>query len=323
MSMLTRRKFVIGSASAAILRGASLTSKERVDRALKGEDVDRTPFTFWRHFLDESKPGEDHARSTVAFHEKFHTDLVKVMGDYAYPRPEGEWYELPAVENPFPRQIRALELIREGLGGSAYFVDTLFNPWYVAEKLSSREQVMALKDQNPQKLLDALDVIAKSEANHARRAVKAGASGIFLAIQTAQAGYLSEDDYARFCEPFDKAVLQAIAPVPLNVLHLHTDASFGDQLYIDRFVKGWPASAINYSLHTRIPIEQLRAKYPGVIMAGLDERNFRKLTSLDIKRQWVSARKGAGKKLIFAPGCSVPNDSVDEELMRVPRLFGA
>ena len=60
------------------------------------------------------------------------------------------------LENPFPDQIRALELIRQGLNGDAYFVETIFNPFNVAEKLSSREDVRRLRDENPQALLDAL-----------------------------------------------------------------------------------------------------------------------------------------------------------------------
>jgi hypothetical protein len=66
--MITRRNLMLGSTAALALRGAALTSKERVDRALKGQDVDRSPFSFWHHFLDASKPGEEHARATLAFH---------------------------------------------------------------------------------------------------------------------------------------------------------------------------------------------------------------------------------------------------------------
>jgi hypothetical protein len=32
------------------------------------------------------------------------------------------------VNSPFPEQLRALELIRDGLRGQAYFVETIFNP---------------------------------------------------------------------------------------------------------------------------------------------------------------------------------------------------
>ena len=86
-----------------------MTSKERVDRILKGEDTDRPAFTFWYHFLDQKEPGERHAELTLSFHRRLGTDLVKVMSDYPYPKPEGDWFRLKVDENPFPRQIRALE----------------------------------------------------------------------------------------------------------------------------------------------------------------------------------------------------------------------
>ena len=317
--MLSRRHFVFGSATAAVLRGATLTSKERVDRALKGQDVDRVPFSFWHHFLDESKSGGEHARNTLAFHEKFDTDLVKVMSDYPYPKPRAEWWALREEKNPFSQQIRALEKIRDGLEGKAYFVETIFNPWNVAEKLSSPEQVRKLQQEKPQALLDALEVIAKSEANHARRSIAAGAAGVFLAIANAQDGTQTQPDYAKFSEPFDKMILEAVRLAPLNILHLH-----GDKVYLDRFYKGWAAPAINYSAHgTGVSVDRVREKYSGVILAGLDEVNYRKLAPLDLKRQYIAARNPGGRKFILTPGCSVPNDSTDEELSRLPKLFGA
>jgi uroporphyrinogen decarboxylase len=317
--MLSRRNLLLGSAAAFMLRGGTLTSKERVDRARKGLDVDRPPFSLWHHFLDDSKPGEEHARSTLEFHEKFHTDLVKVMSDYPYPKPKAEWYALREERNPFPQQIRALEHVRDGLHGQAYFVETLFNPWKVAENLSSVDEVRKLQQEKPQALLDALELIAKSEANHARLAVKAGAAGVFVAIANAQDGIMTQTDYAKFSEPFDKMVLDAVRSAPLNVLHLH-----GDKVYLDRFYDGWAASAINYSMHgTGVPIGKVRERYSGVILGGIDEVNYRKLTPGDLKSQWGEAAKAAGKKFILSPGCSVPNDSSDEELSRLPKVLGA
>jgi len=317
--MLSRRNLVLGATAAFTLRGATMTSKERVDRARKGVDVDRPPFSLWHHFLDESKPGEQHAQSTLQFHEKFHTDLVKVMSDYPYPKPKAEWYALREEKNPFPQQIRALEEIRDGLRGQAYFVETMFNPWKVAENLSSVADVRRLQGEKPQALLDALELIAKSEANHARRAVAAGAAGVFIAIANAQDGIMTQADYAKFSEPFDKLVLEAVRSAPLNILHLH-----GDKVYLDRFYKGWPASAINYSMHgTGVPIAKVREGYSGVILGGIDEVNYRKLTPADLKRQWTEAAQAAGKRFILTPGCSVPNDSSDEELSRLAKVLSA
>lgn len=316
--MFSRRHFLYLTAAGA-LAAVKMTSKQRVDRALKGQDVDRTPFTFWHHFGLQTQPGEHHAEATLAFHRQFHTDLVKVMSDYPFPKPEGKWYELKVVNNPFPEQLRALDLIRQSLRGQAYFVETILNPWNVAEKMSSPAEVLRLKAESPKALEAALEVIAESEASHARKAVAAGASGVFLAIANAQDGIMTQEDYARFSEPLDRMILDAVRGAPLNILHLH-----GDKVYLDRFVKGWPAAAINYSnFGTGRPVAAMRAEYDGVLMTGLDEKNFRQLSEADLRKQWEAARAAAGKKFILTPGCSVPNDSTDEELMRLVKVVGA
>ena len=321
--MLTRRQFMVstGAAVAAACGTPKLamTSRERVDLALKGEPLDRPPYTFYYHFGLENEPGDRHAAATLDFHRKFGVDVVKVMSDFAYPKPEGDWFTPQVVENPFPEQIKALELIRDGLSGDTYFIETIFNSWNQAEKISSKEEVLRLKEENPQALLDALEAISKSQASHARKAIEAGAAGIFLAIANAQFGLMTEAEYAEFSEPFDRMILEAVADAPLNTLHLH-----GDQVYLDRFYAGWPASVIQYSVHgTGVPFSQARYAYYGVLMGGLDERNFRTLTQDELKTQWQAAEQAAGPKFILAPGCSVPNDTTDEELLRLVNLLRA
>jgi uroporphyrinogen decarboxylase len=320
----SRRGFLSVAAGSLIARAnlpaeTRLSSRERVDRALEGREVDRTPFSLWHHFGLQKLPPERFVQATLDFHARFRTDLVKVMSDVPYPQPTGQWYDLREQANPFPAQIQALNSIGQSLGRQAYFIETIFNPWKVAENLSSAQEVLRLKEENPQRLLDALEVITKSEANHARRAVAAGASGIFLAIANAQNGILSQGDYAKFSEPFDRQVLEAAAKAPLNILHLH-----GERVYLDRFYKGWSASAINYSVQgTHVPIIAVRKQYSGVLLGGLDEERFRSLSSETLRSQYQSAREEAGKRFILAPGCSVPNDSTDAELLQVPHILGA
>src|SRR5207237_7083718 len=130
----------------------------------------------WHHFGLQKLAPERHASATLEFHQKYRTDLVKVMSDFPYPKGKREnWYELRVEENPFPQQIRALELIRDGLAGNAPFVETIFNPWTVAENLSSKEEVMRLKTEKPRALLEALESIEESEAKHASAAAVSGA----------------------------------------------------------------------------------------------------------------------------------------------------
>src|SRR5579862_3249860 len=121
---MRRRDFLTATAAALAatpLRGAQLTRKERVDRALAGKDVDRTPFSFWHHF--GLKTPEAHSKATLEFHRRYRTDIVKVMSDFDYPKPAGKWYEGKVEANPFAPQIKALELIRDGLNGDAYFIE--------------------------------------------------------------------------------------------------------------------------------------------------------------------------------------------------------
>ncbi len=327
----TRRRFLSMSALAVggavteqVWRGgrvsaAALTSRERVERAWAGGEVDRPPISLWHHFGLEKDGPARHAEATLAFHRAAGTDLVKVMSDFPYPRPATQWFELTEEASPFPEQLRALELIRTGLDGKAPFIETIFNPWNVAEKLSSPADVQRLKTEQPQRLLDALTVIAKSEANHARRAVAAGASGIFLAIANAQDGILSRADYARFSEPFDRIVLDAVASAPYNVLHVH-----GDKAYLDLFYAKWSAQAINYSSHgTGVSFADARTRFSGVLIGGIDETKYRALDAATLERQYKAARRGAGAKYVLTPGCSVPNDTPTAEVRHLRELFQA
>ena len=262
--MHTRRSFFVAVGAAAASAAGGLTPIERLRRALRGADVDRPPYTYWYHFLDEKLPGERHAASTLEFHRKFSTDLVKVMSDYPFG-------EDPA--NPFPEQVRALGIIGKDLKGRALFVETIFQPFNQAEKTSSPEKVKELLRSNPQALLDRLERIARAEAAHARLAVLAGASGVFLAISNANEGYLTREEYRKFSEPFDRMVVDAVKDAELNILHIH-----GPKVYLDLFYR-WPVRAIQYSTAaTGIPLGKVRRSYSGVLMGGVDEIRFKELT---------------------------------------------
>jgi uroporphyrinogen decarboxylase len=318
MRVMRRREFLLaGAAAATVLRGATMTRKERVDRALAGETVDRTPFTFWHHF--GLKTPEEHAARTLEFHRDYRTDLVKVMSDFPYPKAKGKnWYDLKLVDNPFPQQIKALELIRDGLNGDAYFVETVFNSWNVAEKLSSKEDVRKLQHDNPQALLNALDMITQSQIKHIRKALKTGAAGILLSVANANEAEMKREDYIKYSLPFDRRLMKAAADSKLAILHLHLEKDF-IALYED-----FPATAINFSTHvSHVPIREMRRRYSQMIMGGIDEVDYRKLSERELKAQWDAAQGAAGKKFMLTPGCSVPNDSTPEELKRLPAIVGA
>jgi uroporphyrinogen decarboxylase len=319
-----RRRFLLGTASAGALiwrpipafGKAALNCKERVDRALKGADLDRPPFCFWHHF--GLKTPEAHARATLDFHRRYRTDIVKVMSDFPYPKGAGKWYELKPVDDPFPDQIQALKLIRDGLNGHAYFIETVFNSWNVAEKLSSKDEVTRLSKENPQALLAALDAITQSQIKHVKRALGLGASGILLSIANANRAEISLDNYRRFSASFDKRILKAASGSKVTFLHLHVE-----EPYLPEF-RDFDFPIINYSVKVSgIPISTVRQMYSSVIAGGIDEVDYKKLTVADIRTEIKEAREAAGLKFILTPGCSVPNDSTEAELLRLPEVLGA
>ncbi|MBC7925450.1 MAG: hypothetical protein H7039_07315 [Bryobacteraceae bacterium] len=310
---MKRRTFLLaaGGTAAAIYGRAPLSSIERVDRALSGGDVDRPAISLWHHFGPQTP--QDHARRTLEFHKAYRTDLIKVMSDFPYPKSPGAWHELKEERNPFPNQLRALDLIRRDVGNRVYFIETLFNSWNVAEKLSSRDEVRRLKESDPTALLHALDVITTSQIHHAKQALAAGASGILLAVANANNKDLSVDDYLRFSAPFDRRILEAVSHAKINILHLHVDRTHVAA------VRDLPAAVVNYSLHvTGISLSEARKQFPErVLMGGIDEVNYRTLSVPEIRSQWKAAHTASGAKFLLSPGCSVPNETSPEDLRKL------
>ena len=114
-------------------------------------------------------------------------------------------------------------------------------------------------------------------------------------------------------------ILKGADSAPLNTLHLH-----GDKVYMDLFYSGWPAAAISYSAHaTGVAVAEARRNFPGLLLAGIDEVKYRSLSETVLKKQELAAKEAAGKRFVLAPGCSVPNETTDEEMLRLTKAVKA
>jgi len=339
--MIDRRNFLrLTAATAGVVLarpafGATLSHKERVDRALRGQDLDRPPFTFYHHYKRPTPQLE--AQDHLAFHRAYSTDIVKVMNDFDYPKSTtGKWWELDPVDSPYPDQLKTLALVRDGLNGDAYFIDTLYGPYMTAMILCQaqpqfagrndsdevRDQAIAalhaFQQSNPDGWHRAMEAITQSTIHHIEQAKKIGASGTLVSVFNAESKFGSVDDYAKYTRPYDKRVIEALADTKLTILHLH----FLERPYIGQFTD-FPAPIIQHSVKTSgISIADIRAKFPQTILGGVDEIDFQKLTTAQMRHQWTEARQQAGAKYIAAPGCSVPDASTSAELQRLPRSLG-
>jgi uroporphyrinogen decarboxylase len=342
-NMMNRRDFLSGAAVTAGLAlskstyakksGSPLLShKDRVDKALTGQEVDRPPYTFYRHYGRPTAQLE--ARDHLDFHRSYKTDIVKVMNDFEYPKSTtGKWYELKHLDSPYPNQLETLRLVRDGLNGDAYFVDTLYGPYMTAMILFQSQpqfanqpksdaaedaQIKSLHEfqqQNPDAWHSALDAITQSTINHIHHAKEIGASGALVSVFNAESKFGSVDDYRKYTRPYDKRVFDALADTKLTVLHLH----FLERPYLDQF-KDFNAPVLQYSVKVSgIPISEVRQTYSQPLLGGVDEIDFRKLTTEQIHAEWTQANAHAGPKYIAAPGCSIPNNSTPAELSRFPK----
>ena len=64
--------------------GLTLTPRERLGRSQRGEALDRTPISFWRHFPNEDQDPGRLVEAMLAFQERYQLDLVKLMPSGMY-----------------------------------------------------------------------------------------------------------------------------------------------------------------------------------------------------------------------------------------------
>jgi uroporphyrinogen decarboxylase len=301
-----------------------LNKIERVTNALKDEEVDRPPFSFWYHFGLQHMPGKRHAEAEVDFYRAYELDFLKVMSDYPYPLPQGieaikteaDWRLVEPVgakNRCWQEQLTALSIINDAIGKEALFIETIFSPWTTARRLTETGDIRKARERYPEALMAAMDAIATSLADYAKEAVARGASGIFLSLGAATDDVMSSEEYETWGRPFDLKVLEAVSEAPFNVLHVH-----GKRIHFDSLLD-YPAGAINWSHFATPPsLNEGRVRSGKTVMGGVNESVAAHLSPPEIRKQVATALQEVGTRgLIITPGCSVPTDTPELTLRAV------
>jgi uroporphyrinogen decarboxylase len=302
-----------------------VTSIERVRAALRGETVDRPPFTIWYHFGLQHAPAERAAQAHLEFFDAYHLDWLKVMNDYSYPVPAGvetlrEARELTRLtpldptERPLGEQLEVIAILARALRGRALVVDTVFNAWNTLRRNVVKDAMEPLMRDHPKELEVALGVVNDNLTRYALASLERGAAGIFLSVP-ATAETLTPEQYARFMRPFDLALLEALrGRTDCLIVHAH-----GSRLYFDE-VLAYPVHAISWGDRAGGPsLADARRRTALALVGGLDHTTFPELSAAAVREQVTSAVAAAGReKLLLAPGCAVPTYSFPE-LIRAAR----
>jgi len=297
---------------------------ERVTSALKGEEADRPPFSFWYHFGLQHRPGRDHAKAEIDFYRAYDLDFLKVMSDYPYPLPPGleaietedDWNRIEPVASSNPcwtEQLSALEMINDAIGKEAMFIETIFSPWTTARRLARAGGVEKARQHSPELLLAAMDSIATTLADYAKESLKRGAAGIFLSLGAASGDVMTAEEYQTWGRPFDLKILEAVRDAPFNVVHIH-----GKRIHFDS-VLDYPAAAFNWSHFATAPsLGEGKSRSGKTVMGGVDESVASHVSAPEIREQIANTICEIGTLgLIVTPGCSVPTDTREASLRAI------
>lgn len=300
----------------------------RIEAAVAGRAVDRTPVALWRHFPHDDQDPERLAARTLEWQRAWDFDLVKFMPSGTYgvedwgaksayrDAPNGardiqspgvsrsdDWRRLPRLDSArgvLGAQNAALARAARELGGSAPILQTVFSPLTTARKLRGEALVEDLRN-DPDALEAGLRTITDVTIDFSLAALKAGAHGLFFATQLATTDVLRVEEYQRFGSQFDLEILSEIKALSkLNMLHLH-----GENIMFD-LLAAYPVDMINW--HDRLTAPSLAeglTKMKGAVVGGVEERNLLVSGSVDdVKSQVRDAiAQTGGRRLIVGPGC--------------------
>jgi uroporphyrinogen decarboxylase len=326
-----------------------MSRRERIAAAVNRQPVDRVPYAFWRHFPTVDRSPAGLAQATLRFHERYGSDFLKITprGGYAVEawgcveadevRPDGhrpcarcavrdgdDWKKItpldPGGATGWTEEIETI--IRMGFDrriGDAPVIPTLFSPLSIARKLSGERLNVDLRER-PDDVISALEAITETVIRFADLALTEGVSGIFYSIQAASRRLHSDEDYARFGEPYDRQVLESVdGRSSLTVVHCH-----GTDLMFERLAT-LPGHVWNWDDRTTAPALGAGAVgVPGAVLGGLDGwRVLRDGTPEEAIAQAEDAiAQTGGTGLILGAGCVLAMETPDANVAAVVRTLG-
>ena len=311
-----------------------MTKRERVLAAIRREPTDRTPYAFWRHFPAVDRSPAALSQSTLRFHERYGSDFLKVTpaGGYAVedwgcveseePAPDGhrpcashavnapdDWKKIrpvPMESTGWASHVESVIRCVVDRRADCSVVPTVFSPLSLARKLSGDRLNYDLKE-NTHLVEDALTAITETILAFMEACFREGAEGIFYSVQAASHAFHTEDEYARFGEPHDRRILEAVREGSrLTVLHCH-----GERLMFDRLA-ALPADVWNWDI------------VPGAVQGGLNQwSTLKDGTGPDAQAEAQDAiAQTSGTGIILGAGCVLLTQHSDATLIDLIQSVG-
>ena len=307
-----------------------ISHRERIQTILTGKKPDRPAVALWRHFpVDDQRP-ETLAAAALNFQQIHDFDIVKVtpassfavrdwgvedkwMGDTEGTRKytkrviqqPRDWEKLPALDPTSPHLaggLACLRLIRGGLSPDTPLIQTVFSPLAQAKNLAGNETLIAHIRQHPEAVMKGLETIAKTTNKFVEAAIDTGIDGIFYAIQHAQAGLLTLDEYKTFGLPYDQIALESSEALWCNMLHLHgRDIYFSILQSLDFQIVNW------HDRETFPSLAEGQSLFKGAVCGGLRQDSLVFEDQAVVREEAADAiQQTKGHRFILGTGCVVP-----------------
>jgi uroporphyrinogen decarboxylase len=322
-----------------------MKARERVWAALRGEDLDRPPVSFWGHLYDRESSAADLVEATRSFQREYGWDWVKlnprkscfvedwgVRYEYAgsavvkprlarwpihVPTDWDRIQALPVDRGAYGEQLDAVRLLKRALPADVPFVQTVFTPLGVAGELTETRSVV--RDHlaaEPARVQRALESIAVTLERYVAAVLEAGADGIYLATtHYASRDMMSPEEYLRVAHPLDLRVLRVARAAPFNVLHVCEPNN------LLRELAGTPAHAFSWAATdpTNPTLGQGLSLVRGAVMGGISQDGA--LQSPDPGAAVEEFHRGleltGGRRWLVGPGCSIPPGTPPANLLAV------
>jgi uroporphyrinogen decarboxylase len=314
----------------------TLTHRERLQACLSNDPaLDRPPVALWRHFPVDDQDPDRLAASTLDFQNHYGFDLVKVTPASSFSirdwgavdvwegHPEGtrrytkrvierpqDWEGLPLLSPSSPhlaRQLDCLRVIRNGLSRETPILQTIFSPLAQAKNLAGGERLIVHLRQHPEAVMKGLHTIASSIYRFVEACLDIDLDGVFYAIQHAQAGLLTADEYGTYGLPNDMLCLEPAKSLWCNMLHLH-----GLNIYFDLVTRSLLANPYIHIVNwhdreTRPSLVEALNKFDGAVCGGIDQTTIVFGSADDIRTEAADAiAQTGGRRFILGTGCVVP-----------------
>jgi uroporphyrinogen decarboxylase len=306
------------------------THRERIQAAINGEILDRSPVALWRHFPVDDQSPKLLADAHLNYQQNYDFDLMKVtpassfclkdwgvedewVGDTEGTRrytkrviqAPADWDSLTVLEptsSHLAGQLECLRLIRANLSPDTPLLQTVFSPLAQAKNLAGNDLLLEHLQHHPHSVMKGLKTIAETTRLFIEAARATGIDGIFYAVQHAQNQFLSLDEYRSFGLIFDRETIEPAQDLWCNMLHLH-----GQQVHFE-LASELPFQIVNWHDRETPPsLSEARQHFKGIACGGMRQGTLVYRDADEVHGEAADAlQQTGGRSFLLGTGCVVP-----------------